>query len=200
MTVTVSLVEEKPQFGDTIPTPEPHPNLVRCSGINNGNLKSKFVVLQIVQIILGILTLVLVRSPFHDNPFLTCGFMFLAFNTSLLSATILWDALNEGKLRQQFELEPEAWNTGVLYYTGIVGLLYYVGSYGMCAMYIDSYNPLVYMLSGVFGMVTCCAYAYHWWLQYNGRLMAARSQEATMHHQSSGEQDQAILGIDFVQF
>ncbi|XP_058830712.1 uncharacterized protein LOC131689531 [Topomyia yanbarensis] len=200
MTVTVSLSDEKPPFGGTIPVPEPHPNLVRCSGINNGNLKSKFVILQLVQIVLGILALVLVRSPFHENPMFACGFMFFAFNTSLLSAAILWDGLNEGKLRQRFGLVPEVWNTGVLYYTGIVGLLYYVGSYGMCAMFIGSYYPVMYLLSGVFGMLACYSYAYHWWLQYKGRLMAARAQDATTNHLSSGKQDQAIPGTDFVQF
>ncbi|XP_058830728.1 uncharacterized protein LOC131689553 [Topomyia yanbarensis] len=176
MTVAVSLSEEKPPFGGTIPGPEPNPKCACSCDNKNSYLRSKTGMLTIAQIVFGIVALALIRSP---NYFIVgYGLLILAFNASLVSAAIFWDGFSEGKLRRLFVLEAKVWNTAVLYYTGIVGLLYYFSSFGMIAVYIWAWSPETNIVAGVFGLLACFAHVYNWFLQYKTRVNAGRVREA----------------------
>ncbi|XP_058830762.1 uncharacterized protein LOC131689581 [Topomyia yanbarensis] len=174
MTVAITLSEGK---GTTLAPEAPRPQCAACGlRIKNSYLRSKSGILQIAQIVFGIVALALIRQT--NEYIISFLFMNLTFHASLVSAAILWDGMSEGRLRKVFELEPEVWTTGILYLTGIVGLLYYLHAIGMVGFFMWVWNPETNIVAGVFGILACLAYAYNWFVLYKARINADKEQVA----------------------
>ncbi|XP_058830750.1 uncharacterized protein LOC131689573 [Topomyia yanbarensis] len=177
MTVAVTLSEGKPPFGGTIPTQEETCPKSACSiRIKNSYLRSKSGILQIAQILFGIVALALIRRT--NEYIISFLFMYLTFSSSLLSAAILWDGLSDGKLRKVFDLQPAVWTKWVLYFTGIAGFLYCLNSIGMVGFFIWVRIPETNILAGVCGIFACLAYAYNWFVLYKAWIRAGQEQNA----------------------
>ncbi|XP_058445333.1 uncharacterized protein LOC131426538 [Malaya genurostris] len=182
MTVTVPISEKEPSIDKAVPSGEPCKECSCNRKKKNDYLWSIRGILQIAQIVFGLVALILIHPPmFYWNgshyfmmfPYYT--YFFLTFNAVFLSEIILWDELSEGKVRRRLGLE-RIWSTMILYYLGIMSLLYYFGSFVLLAFSIRFGQENI--VAGVLGLLAGYAYTHHWWLQYTVRVEAEKVQEA----------------------
>ncbi|XP_065077546.1 uncharacterized protein LOC135700816 [Ochlerotatus camptorhynchus] len=138
--------------------------------------------LKLIELSLGFLAQFLIhRRPPHEAG-VEYTFLFVTFNASLLTLANLLDGCINGEFRKLLQLD-DCWDEVELYYSGIVALIFYSGSFWMVATFIGylDLSGLANTLSGLVGMVACLVYGYQWWLLYRRRML-----ERDLRTQNSG--------------
>ncbi|XP_055641152.1 uncharacterized protein LOC129778322 [Toxorhynchites rutilus septentrionalis] len=168
MTVKVTLSGEKP-------TPPPQTKTPAASGsiletvrrwYINSYFKSNDGKAKVAEIIFGLMATIFLITC-HWLTITEYVFLFVAFNGTLLTAIVLWDNVNGGKLRNLLVVSIRVDQR----YNAIVALLFYIFAFFELAVAGSYYEPGSKIAAGVTGMLASIAYAYNWWLLYRERLL-----------------------------
>ncbi|XP_055640674.1 uncharacterized protein LOC129778046 [Toxorhynchites rutilus septentrionalis] len=156
MALTAGSSSEKPS--PQPPTMEPTPS--------GSYFKSKHGKAKVAEITFGLIASILLIS-FRWLTITEYGFLFVAFNATLLTTIVLWDNVHGEKLRNLLAVSTRVDQR----YNAIVALLFYIFSFYVLAVSGKMYDTGFKIATGVTGMLASFAYAYNWGLLRRERLL-----------------------------